>query len=208
MRRARSILAGGTLVGLIPVTAWAQGSSPKGSESVTKSAAQKNSARESAKPEGSTQAEQPTSGRLPDWLARKREINLDPARSLMMTISREPTATRKRKLQTRLPQVRRMQEPTRPGFEGRPKLMESYETSIHTSARRGPDGVLGRSYLVRSGEKSANEMARSSNALYAKPVLDSDSQCMIDDCSCSAVNVSFVFKPLAVAHLCTEPQNE
>ena len=31
------------------------------------------------------------------------------------------------------------------------------------------DGVLGRSYLVRSGEKSANEMARSSSVLGANP---------------------------------------
>jgi hypothetical protein len=31
---------------------------------------------------------------------------------------------------------------------------------------------------------------------------------MIDDYQCGAVDVGFVFKPLAVAHLGTEPQKE
>ena len=39
-------------------------------------------------------------------------------------------------------------------------------------------------------------------------MLGSDSQCMIDDYQCGAVDVGFVFKPLPVAHLGTEPQKE
>jgi hypothetical protein len=58
MIEIRFILAGGILIRLICPTAWAQGSSQQGSESVTKSVAQNNSAQENIKPDGATREEQ------------------------------------------------------------------------------------------------------------------------------------------------------
>jgi hypothetical protein len=61
MRKVRPILAARALIGLICATSWGQGFSQQASESVTKGATQNNSSGQNAKPDGTTQPEQPTS---------------------------------------------------------------------------------------------------------------------------------------------------